>query len=79
MPAHIYLRSGDFARASESDQGSIDASDAFNVAVKALSSQGGLLGTSVYPAQVSDLSTNNHQPPTTNYQPPTDQICITHS
>lgn len=44
--AHLWTR-----RASESDQGSVDASDAFN-AGGALSYRGGSLGTSSFPAQV---------------------------
>jgi len=52
MPAHIFVRSGDFARASESDQASVEASDAFNFALGALSYQGGPIGTSAFPAQV---------------------------
>ena len=55
MPAHIFLRAGDFVRASESDQGTVDASDAFNVAVGALASQGGPIGTQAFPGQPSGL------------------------
>ena len=52
MASHIFVRAGEFARASESDQASVDASDAFNFAFGALSYQGGPIGTSAFPAQV---------------------------
>ena len=54
MPAHIFLRAGEFARASESEQASVTASDRFNTG-EALSWRGGPVGTSEFPAKPSGL------------------------